>query len=112
MAKRSAHTSPKGQRLGARIVLGRPFWRERTDGGRWPLLGVVVQFSAPRRAGRQGTARGRSEDAGRRGRALTSDGSASETGSVWSTEACGAMCSHLPYCSVATRQKRRLSVTF
>src|SRR6266851_3189768 len=70
MAKRSAHTSPKGQRVGAKIVLWRLFWKERTARGRWPFFLSPAEFSVARRAGRQRTARGRPEDAGRRGRAL------------------------------------------
>src|SRR6266851_6783532 len=69
MAKRSAHTSPKGQRVGAKIVLWRPIWKERTARGLRPLFLSAAEFSVARRAGRQRTARGRAEDAGRQGRA-------------------------------------------
>src|ERR1700680_4444642 len=69
MAKRSTHTSPTGQRLAAKTVPWRPLCEERTVRGRARFPRLPAEFSARRCAGRQRTARGRSEDAGRRGRA-------------------------------------------
>jgi hypothetical protein len=45
VAKRSAHSSPKGQRLDAKDVLWRPFCKEGTSGGRWPLIRAGAEFS-------------------------------------------------------------------
>jgi hypothetical protein len=63
VAKRSAHSSPKGQRLDAKDVLWRPFCKEGTSGGRWPLIRAGAEFSGAFVAGCERTAGGRSEDA-------------------------------------------------